>query len=123
MGEGLGVVLRGFEKKTIFGVSECPRKIDLEAQCPPPETGHHLWTLPNRNKIKKVLGTEMSSIGNGFAFCKTAQLSRLKVGFSSRKLHNGAKTSSVKWYVHTTICNGTHLIYDFSIIERLQYRG
>ena len=64
-----------------------------------PETGHHLWTLPNRNKIKKVLGTEMSSIGNGFAFCKTAQLSRLKVGFSGRKLHNGAKTSSVKWYV------------------------
>ena len=41
----------------------------------------------------------MSSIGNGFAFCKTAQLSRLKVGFSGRKLHNGAKTSSVKWYV------------------------
>ena len=32
MGEGLGVVLRGFEKKTIFGVPECPRKIDLEAQ-------------------------------------------------------------------------------------------
>ena len=29
MGEGLGVVLRGFEKKT---VPECPRKIDLEAQ-------------------------------------------------------------------------------------------
>ena len=40
----------------------------------------------------------MSSIGNGFAFCKTAQLSRLKVGFSGRKLHNGVKTS-VKWYV------------------------
>ena len=32
MGEGLGVVLRGFEKKSIFGVPECPCKIDLEAQ-------------------------------------------------------------------------------------------
>ena len=40
----------------------------------------------------------MSSIGNGFAFCKTAQLSRLKVGISGRKLNNGAKTY-VKWYV------------------------
>ena len=29
MGEGLGAVLRGFEKKT---VPECPRKINLEAQ-------------------------------------------------------------------------------------------
>ena len=44
----------------------------------------------------------MSSIGNGFAFCKTAQLSRLKVGFSGHKLHNGAK-SSVKWHVCTSI--------------------
>ena len=33
----------------------------------------------------------MSSIGNGFAFCKTAQLSRLKVGFLGCKLYNGAK--------------------------------
>ena len=64
----------------------------------------------------------MSSIGNGFAFCKTAQLSRLKVGFSGRKLHDGTKTSSVKM-ICTTICNGSHLIYDFSIIDRLQNRG
>ena len=37
-GEGLGVVL-GVLK--IFGVPECPRKIDLEAQCPPRHTHTH----------------------------------------------------------------------------------
>ena len=64
----------------------------------------------------------MSSIGNGFAFCKTAQLSRLKVGFSGRKLHKAAKPY-IKWYVQLFVCNGTHLIYDFSIIDRVQNRG
>ena len=55
----------------------------------------------------------MSSIGNGFAFCKTAQLSRLKVGFSGRKLHNGVKTS-VKWYVQLFV-----MVQNYTMISQL----